>query len=130
MESELSEVKLSQERAWILRTDAPLLDKASPSSTVRLLPAGDPYLGAADRSLIVPDPRFRAELWPRSVWPGALFASGELVGTWRRQQGRVRIQPWKKLASEIRDQVEGEVRTLPIESAKNAVVWEQPLASG
>src|SRR5207245_737321 len=89
--------------------------------TVRLLPAGDPFLASADRGLLVPQPRFRSELWPKSVWPGALLVNGELVGTWRRQLGRVTVWAWRPLEPEVTEAVEDEVSSMPIESATKEV---------
>jgi hypothetical protein len=99
------------------------LERATPVETVRLLPAGDPYLASADRALLVPQPRFRSELWPKSVWPGALMVNGELVGTWRRQVGRVTVRAWRPLEPETKEAVEDEVSGMPIESARREVRW-------
>src|SRR5438132_14175842 len=85
LDKELAEVELEGRKRWVLRPDRSRLEHAVPLETVRLLPAGDPYLASADRALLVPQPRFRSELWPKSVWPVALLMTGELVGTWRRQ---------------------------------------------
>ena len=125
---ELNEVKLAGGQAWVLRASLALLENlSSPPLTVRLLPSGDPYLGAADRKLLVPQTRFRSELWPKSVWPGALFANGELGGTWRRQEGRVVIRPWRRVSSEEMEAVEREVQTIPLEFTTKNVRFERPV---
>jgi len=123
LEQELVEVKLEGRNQWALRTDCSRLERAAPAEVVRLLPAGDPYLSSADRALMVPQPRFRSELWPKSVWPGALLANGELVGTWRRQVGRVTVQAWRSLEREVKDAVAEEVSGMPIESARKELRW-------
>src|SRR5256884_2523536 len=120
---ELAEVELEGRKRWALRTDRSRLEHAVPVETVRLLPAGDPYLASADRALLLPQPRFRSELWPKSVWPGALMVNCELVGTWRRQVGRVTVRAWRKLEPEVKEAVEEEVSRMPIESATKELRW-------
>src|SRR5256885_125257 len=117
LEKELTEVDVAGRKQWSLRTDRVRLERAVPVETVRLLPAGDPFLASADRALLVPQPRFRSELWPNSVWPGALLVNGDLVGTWRRQVGRVTVRAWRPLEPEVKEAVEEEVSRMPIESA-------------
>jgi len=123
LEKELIEVEVEGRKRWALRTDRSRLERAAPVDTVRLLPAGDPFLASADRGLLVPQPRFRSELWPKSVWPGALLVNGELVGTWRRQLGRVTVRAWRPLEPEVTEAVEDEVSSMPIESATKEVRW-------
>src|SRR5207253_9651544 len=108
VEKELTEVEVAGRRQLALRTDRVRLERAVPVETVRLLPAGDPFLASADRAYLVPQPRFRSELWPNSVWPGALLVNGGLVGTWRRQVGRVTVRAWRPLEPEVREAVEEE----------------------
>jgi hypothetical protein len=57
------------------------------------------------------------------VWPGALLANGEIVGTWRRQLGRVTVRPWRPLRPEVREAVDEEASRMPIESARKEVRW-------
>ena len=123
LEKELTEVEVAGRKQWALRTDRVRLERAVPVETVRLLPAGDPFLASADRALLVPQPRFRSELWPNSVWPGALLVNGDLVGTWRRQVGRVTVRGWRPLEPEVREAFEEEVSRMPIESATKEVRW-------
>src|SRR5256712_1205563 len=123
LEKELIEVEVEGRKRWALRTDRHRLERAAPVDTVRLLPAGDPFLASADRGLLVPEPRFRSELWPKSVWPGALLVNGELVGTWRRQLGRVTVRAWRPLEPEVTEAVEDEVSSMPIESGAREGRW-------
>jgi Winged helix DNA-binding domain len=124
---ELSEVNNSGLQSWALRKNRALLEKVSRVDTVRLLPPGDPYLCIADHEMLVPEAYFRAELWPRSVWPGALFVGGDVTGTWRRSKGRVTIRPWRRITEEITEAVDQEVQHMPIESSKKEARWEPPL---
>jgi hypothetical protein len=123
LEKELTEVELEGRKRWVLRSDRSRLERAVPVETVRLLPAGDPYLASGDRALLVPQPRFRSELWPKSVWPGALLVNCEVVGVWRRQVGRVTVRAWRPLEPEVKEAVEEEVSGMPIESARKEVRW-------
>ena len=125
LEPELSEVRLAGRPSWALKDDLSDLERSLTTDSVRLLPAGDPYLCAADRDLLVPQARLRALLWPKSVWPGALLTRGELAGTWRRQQGRVIIHPWRRISRAEKEAVGGEVETLPLDSETKSVRWER-----
>jgi hypothetical protein len=64
-----------------------------PAAPGRLLASGDPYvlLHGADRELVVQDADRRRALWTSRVWPGAVLVEGEIVGTWRRDQGTVTV---------------------------------------
>jgi hypothetical protein len=107
--------------AWILASDepsfsAPAASGARDGITVRLLPSGDAYwlLYGADRALLVPDVKQRSELWTPRVWPGALLVDGDIVGTWRRADADVQIQPWRRLSAGERAAIEAEASTLPL----------------
>jgi len=115
--------------AWLLAKDEPTIrSAASRSEAARLLPSGDPYylLWNADRFLLVPDPKHRAELWTTRVWPGALLLNGEIVGTWRRARASVIIKPWRRLSGADRRRVEEEAANLPLPDASVpvSVTWE------
>jgi len=101
----------------VLAEDLPTLqERPIPTDAVRLLPSGDPYflLWGADRQLLVPDAAHRAKLWTSRVWPGAVLVDGELVGTWRRSQAVVTVEPWRHLDLAERQAVEAEAATLPL----------------
>ena len=94
----------------------------------RLLPSGDAFflLQGADRELLVPDAERRRSLWTPRVWPGALLVEGEIVGTWRRAQGVVAIQTWRRLSRAARDAVEAEAASLPLPGIEGRIVvrWD------
>ena len=94
----------------------------------RLLPSGDAYWlhQGAQRELLVADAARRAQLWPSRVWPGAILARGEIVGTWRRQDEVVRLRPWVVLDDAMAADVEREAAALPLPGAAGALTvrWE------
>ena len=106
---------------WILAADETAVrEPVAPSTAVRLLPSGDAYWLAYDderRRFLVPDARSRAALWTPRVWPGALLVSGELAGTWRRQQTTVSVDPWRRLTSAEREALDAEIASLPLSVA-------------
>jgi hypothetical protein len=115
--------------AWILAGDeqafrAPI-GSAAPA---RLLPSGDAYLllHGADRELLVPEADHRGELWTPRVWPGGVLVAGELVGTWRRAETVVTIQPWRRLSPAEREAVYAEAAALPLPGVRGriGVRWE------
>ena len=102
---------------WILAEDeAGFRAQTKPAEGARLLPSGDAYylLWGADRELLVPDAKRRAELWTTRVWPGAVLVNGEIVGDWRRSAGEASIRVWRGLSSKEREAVEAEAVGLPI----------------
>ena len=98
-----------------------------PAPSVRLLPSGDSYflLQGVDRQLLVQRPDQRALLWTSRVWPGAILAEGEIVGTWRRAKHTVTLHAWGKLAPVVRDQIIAEAVALPIPEnhGQMTVLW-------
>ncbi len=125
----LTPVRTPVGEAWILTRDDPMF-RAAPGSAAaaRLLPSGDAYylLQGDDRELLVPDPDRRRELWTSRVWPGALLVDGEIAGTWRRAQGTVSVQTWRRLSRAARDAVEEEAAALPLPGVGGDIVvrWD------
>jgi hypothetical protein len=120
----LTEVRTPIGDAWILARDEPgFREPAGPPAAARLLPSGDTYFlqWGPGRELLVPDPAHRAELWTSRVWPGAVLVRGEIVGTWRRAQADLSVQPWRRLARTERDAVEAEARSLPLPGIEGQV---------
>jgi hypothetical protein len=120
----LTAVRTPIGEAWILTRDEPgFREPPGAKAAARLLPSGDAYFlhwGAA-RELLVPDLAQRAELWTSRVWPGAVLVAGEIVGTWRRAQADLTVQPWRRLARAERDAVEAEGRSLPLPGVEKEV---------
>ena len=127
--SSLTPVQTPVGEAWILSRDEPTL-RAAPGAVApaRLLPSGDAYLLAqgADRELLVPDGDRRRALWTPRVWPGGLLVDGEIVGTWRRADQAMTIQPWRPLSGGERDAVAAEAASLPLPGIQGRIVirWD------
>jgi hypothetical protein len=125
----LTAVRTPIGEAWILTRDEPAFRApARPDAAARLLPSGDAYylLQGADRELLVPDEERRGTLWTSRVWPGAVLVAGELVGTWRRSQADLTIQPWRQLSRAERDAVDAEAEGLPLPGIEGRIVvhWD------
>ena len=121
----LTPVRTPIGEAWILsRDEAAFGTSAGPAAPARLLPSGDAYflLQGADRELLVPDPARRGALWTPRVWPGAVLVEGEVVGTWRRADKTVTVQPWRRLSRAARDAVEAEAGALPLPGVQGRIV--------
>ena len=116
--------------AWILgRDELTMREPPGPAAPARLLPSGDAYtlgITSEDRALLVPDAGRRRELWTPRVWPGAVLVAGNIVGTWRRAQGRVTIQTWRRLSRAAREAVVTEAESLPLPDAAARIVvhWD------
>lgn len=113
---------------WLLADDEPAMRGAEADvAPARLLPSGDAYflLDGRERELLVPSADRRALLWTPRVWPGALLVEGEIRGTWRRSQHRVKIDVWERLSRKRRDAVESEADALPLPGIDRPieVVW-------
>ncbi len=111
--SELTEVRVGEHRAWMLRGAA----RRPRDRIVRLLPAWDNYLmGHRDRDFIA-----APERWP-AVMPGGglirptIIVDGVAVGTWsmRRKGGAVEVEldPFEQLDDETTAAVREEVRDI------------------
>lgn len=113
----LTQVRTPIGQAWILSQDETLFRaRPGPPAPARLLPSGDTWflLQGVDRELLVPSESQRRTLWTSRVWPGALLVEGETVGTWRRAEHVLTIQPWRRLSRAQREAVEVEASSLPL----------------
>jgi hypothetical protein len=113
--------------AWILTRDEPTFRATSGAvAPARLLPSGDAFILGEDRELLVPNADRRRALWTPRVWPGGLLVEGDLAGTWRRAQGTVKIQAWRRLSRAARDAVETEAKALPLPGLRGRIVvhWD------
>jgi hypothetical protein len=121
----LTPVRTPIGEAWILTRDEPAFRAApGPVAPARLLPSGDSYylLQGAHRELLLPEAHHRRALWTSRVWPGAVLVEGEIVGTWRRAQQALAIEPWRRLSTAAREAVEREAASLPLPRIDEIVV--------
>jgi hypothetical protein len=111
--------------AWILTRDEPTFRvPMGPAAAARLLPSGDAYflLQGAAREILIPDADRRRTIWTPRVWPGGVLVEGEIVGTWRRAQGTVTIETWRRLSRAAREAVEAEAASLPLPDMRGRIV--------
>ena len=121
----LTPVRTPVGEAWMLAADvATLRGQSGPAARARLLPSGDAYylLWGSDRGLLVPEAKKRAALWTTRVWPGAVLASGEIVGVWRRSAAAVTIEAWQRLSAAEREAIEAEAESLPLPGLDGPVI--------
>ncbi|MEV0645934.1 crosslink repair DNA glycosylase YcaQ family protein [Phytomonospora sp. NPDC050363] len=78
----LTAVEVEGRQCWFPGDPDKAVADAERPESVRLLPRSDPYLGG-DRELLVPDKRYRAELWRNLSRRGALLVDGEITGYWQ-----------------------------------------------
>ena len=129
--AELTAVRSPIGDAWILTADeASFRESATTRSGpafVRLLPSGDIHTlhQGVERELLLPDDGRRALLWTPRVWPGAVLAGGDIVGTWRRADRTFTIETWGKVRPDVRDAIEDEAASLPLPGTTGAVrmIW-------
>lgn len=88
---ELTEVDVDGRTTWLPEAQIDALLDPPPPPDLRLLPAGDPYLQARDRDLLVPDKARHKEVWKILGNPGVVLADGEITGTWRAKLAKNRL---------------------------------------
>ncbi|HUA21117.1 MAG TPA: crosslink repair DNA glycosylase YcaQ family protein [Bryobacteraceae bacterium] len=113
----LTPVRTPAGDSWILANDeAAFQSQSGPSAPARLLPSGDAYflLWGADREILVPEAKRRAQLWTTRVWPGAVLVNGEIVGVWRRSAAEVCIDLWRRFSPAEWEAVAAEALSLPL----------------
>jgi hypothetical protein len=131
LEGTLTAVRTPVGDAWILAEDeAAFRAQPGPVAPARLLPSGDAFYLAwgADREILVPDAKRRAELWLSRVWPGAVLVGGEIAGVWRRSGSQISIDAWRRYSSREKEAVESEAMSLPLPGLTGplAVRWIRP----
>ncbi|MFI1225032.1 MULTISPECIES: DNA glycosylase AlkZ-like family protein [unclassified Streptomyces] len=114
----LAEVAVDGRTAWLPESEVEALRGAPRARAVRLLPPGDPFLQARDRSLLLPARTRQKELWRSVGGPGAVLAGSEIVGTWRgRAAGRraeVSVTGFTALSAAVRKGLEAEAQTVAV----------------
>ena len=91
LKDELTEVRVEEQRLWVHRDDLDALTGAGPPVGVLLLAPYDPILEIAERSLLLPDPTRRRQVWRAVANPGVLLIDGEVAGVWRRRRSSARV---------------------------------------
>ncbi len=126
LRAELVGVVTPAGEAWLqARDEAVVREPPGPTAAARLLPSGDAYTlhrTNEERALLVPHAGRRGELWTPRVWPGAVLVSGDIVGTWRRAERTLTIQPWRRLSRTERDAVGAEAESMPLPAADGRTV--------
>ncbi|MCI2419877.1 winged helix DNA-binding domain-containing protein [Saccharopolyspora sp. K220] len=125
--TDLVEISVDGKRSWFAPEATTALSSPPTPRGVRLLPTGDPYLQARDRTQLLPDPTHRKALWRAVASPGALLVDGEIVGTWRAKKAghqlQVDVTAFRTLRSTTRAEVAVEAEQLATtRGAKSAAV--------
>ena len=117
------------ERRFMLAADLDALETAEPVSGFRLLPYDDAFT-KLDHELLIPDESLRERVLPRTgqgkgYIPGAILVDGEIVGGWQRQQRKVTLHPFRRLPARVREALEEEALSFPIDAKSPASVsWD------
>ncbi|MEA2643420.1 MAG: hypothetical protein QOG08_446, partial [Chloroflexota bacterium] len=107
---ELVPVSVEGRRADILAVDLRKLEKASAASTVRLLPAFDPYLmGHSGRDHLF-EPAYRARVSRTAGWISpVVLVDGQVVATWShsiaKEVLRIAVEPFHRLPPKLRPEI-------------------------
>lgn len=117
LEDELVEVEAAGQPAHLLAADLDALEAAARPTSVRLLPAFDPYVvGFRPRALFV-DSRHEARIFRPQAWfSPVVVVDGRAAGIWEREHrgGRleVRVEPFSRLTVARRQAIADEVERL------------------
>jgi Winged helix DNA-binding domain len=99
-----------------LAADVKSLRAAKPSSSsVRLLPAFDPFVvGTRPRDHLVA-PRHQAKIFRPQGWISpVVLVDGTAAGIWKRERGRVELEPFGRLSRAARQAVDEEAERLRV----------------
>jgi hypothetical protein len=83
VQDDLREVSVGARSAWLASSDLSDLESPPDAKGARLIPPGDPYLQAPNRSLLAPDASLRKRLFRPVASPGVVLKDGRLAGLWR-----------------------------------------------
>jgi hypothetical protein len=113
----LVEVDVAGRAAWLPEDDLDVLVDPPDPPALRLVPAGDPFLQARDRQLVLPDPAQHKEVWKAISNPGVLLVHGDVGGTWRAKLAgkrtlEVTVTPWHGLPTVLRKELDAEAERI------------------
>jgi len=120
-------VDLDGRAAWLHADDRARLESPLTPGGIRLLPPYDAYLDQRDRATLLPNPALHSRVWKIIGNPGAVLASGEIVGLWRpKKQGKrltLAVEAFAPLSPSTRADVEAEAASLaPLRGCASAEV--------
>jgi len=130
--SQLTEVEIEGSLAWLLKTQATWLKRATPPRPiVRLLPSFDTLLlGYRSRDMVL------AAKYAKRIFPGggllrpALLVNGRVTGTWKVNRHRdsieVIVEPFEDLTADVRQGLEAEVEDLAHFQSVEAILKVMP----
>jgi hypothetical protein len=107
---DLAPVSIEGRRADVLAADLKQLSRAAHDSTVRLLPAFDPYLMGHNSRDHLFEPKYRPRVSRTAGWISAVVLFAErVIGTWThtvaKQTLRIAVEPFTKLAPKVRPEI-------------------------
>lgn len=130
--SRLMQVQIEGSSAWLLKTQAPWLKRATPPRpVVRLLPSFDTLLlGYRSRDMVL------AARYAKRIFPGggllrpALLVNGRAIGTWKIKRTRdsieVIVEPFEDLTADVQQGLEAEVEDLAHFQSVEAILKVMP----
>jgi hypothetical protein len=89
--ADLAEVRVEGKVRYLPGSRLRALENPPEPDVVRLLPPLDPFVQARDKTLLVPDPARRKEVWKMLGNPGVLLADGDIAGTWRAKASGAKL---------------------------------------
>ncbi|NBH10207.1 crosslink repair DNA glycosylase YcaQ family protein [Amycolatopsis sp. SID8362] len=127
--ADLAEVEVEGRRKYLPAAQLPALENPPEPDLVRLLPPLDPFIQARDKTLLVPDPARRKEVWKMLGNPGVLLADGDIAGTWRTKGSGAKltftVTAFDPLRPPLREEAEAEAARVAAARGfeKHAVSW-------
>jgi hypothetical protein len=119
--TDLCEVDVDGHQAWLPEDAVPALLDPPPPPDLCLIPAGDPFLQARDRRLLIPDDTRHSQVWQSLGNPGVVLANGDVAGTWR-----AKLAGKRTLEVTVRPFVPLPATLLTAEAERLAVVRDVP----
>ena len=131
------EVDLGERRGHMLASDAAAAETLDAPSSVRLVPAFDPYVVGSvrtDSDVLAPEERARVHR-PQGWISAVLLAGGRVAGVWRHERRggaiaiaiAIEIEPFADPGAEVRERAEAEAaRIAAFLGGEADVRWVQP----